>query len=110
MNFIKQFNAFFERTEFAPISGNAVLLWCTLFYIANRKRWPREFPVDNATLSMRSGLAIKPLQRARAELARGGYIIYKKGYRRIAPPKYSMPVLYKCEQYEHYGGDSNDNM
>jgi len=104
INIIKEFNGFYARLEYEPVSANAVALWFGLLYIANRSRWRAEFTVDNATLAVRSRVSERALMRARRELVQKGYIVYAKGHCRVAPARYSLPLLYEDDGGAREGG------
>lgn len=79
MNFIKQFNTFFENLLTEPLSSNAVYLYFTLFYINNKCNWKKEFTVANSTLMGLTGFDKNKIDRARNELKQKRYINYKNG-------------------------------
>jgi hypothetical protein len=79
MNFIKQFNTFFENLLTEPLSSNAVYLYFTLFYINNKCNWKREFTVANSTLMGLTGFDKNKIDRSRNELKQKGYINYQNG-------------------------------
>lgn len=79
MNFIKQFNTFFENLLTEPLGSNAVYLYFTLFYINNKCNWKKEFTVANSTLMGLTGFDKNKIDRARNELKQKRYINYKNG-------------------------------
>lgn len=79
MNFIKQFNTFFENLLTEPLSSNAVYLYFTLFYINNKCNWKKEFRVSNSTLMGLTGFDKNKVDRARNELKQKNYISYSNG-------------------------------
>lgn len=79
MNFIKQFNTFFENILTEPLSSNAVYLYFTLFYINNKCNWKKEFTVANSTLMGLTSFDKNKIDRARNELKQKRYINYKNG-------------------------------
>lgn len=79
MNFIKQFNTFFENLLTEPLSSNAVYLYFTLFYINNKCNWKREFTVANSTLMGLTSFDKNKIDRSRNELKQKGYINYQNG-------------------------------
>ncbi len=79
MNYIAQFNAYFELLLINPLSSSAQALYTNLFNINNKCNWIIEFTVANLTLQTLTGLSRQALDRARNELIQKRYISYKKG-------------------------------
>lgn len=90
MNFIKQFNTFFENLLTEPLSSNAVYLYFTLFYINNKCNWKKEFTVANSTIMGLTSFDKNKLVRARNELKQKGYINYKNGKNQIQSGTYEI--------------------
>lgn len=75
----KQFDGFYSRLDYFPISPNAISLYFAILQIAKRRLWKTNLKLSNSILTNKCGLNVSALQRARNELIQNGYIDYKKG-------------------------------
>src|SRR5699024_3766662 len=85
MNYIKQINAFYNRTEQEPLTSSGVSLWDALMHINNKALWREAFTASGPVLRLKAGLTESSFKRARKELEEKGYITWKTRGRNLAP-------------------------
>lgn len=76
--FITEFRYFHQMMPVRPLSASAQALWQYLFYRANAAYW--QFPLHLQLNELAGALRLSrsSVQRARAELAEQGYLLYKQ--------------------------------
>lgn len=107
MNYLKQNVAFFEMQLTNQLSGNAQLLYYTLFNLNNKCGFKEKFTVSNTTLCAYTKLSVASVQRAREELIENGIITYEKGMANKCgiyhlPELYSDSVVHREQQSEQH--------
>lgn len=92
----KQFDEFYSRLDYYPLSQSAISLYMAILQIAKRKKWMDNLKIANSILSNKSGgLSPSALMRARNELIQNGYIYYKKGCNQNDLSRYTIICLYE---------------
>lgn len=76
--FITEFRYFHQMMPVRPLSASAQALWQYLFYRANAAYW--QFPLHMQLNELAGALRLSrsSVQRARAELAEQGYLLYEQ--------------------------------
>lgn len=76
--FITEFRYFHQMMPVRPLSASAQALWQYLFYRANAAYW--QFPLHLQLNELAGALRLSrsSVQRARAELAQQGYLLYEQ--------------------------------
>ena len=76
--FITEFRYFHQMMPVRPLSASAQALWQYLFYRANAAYW--QFPLHLQLNELAGALRLSrsSVQRARAELAEQGYLLYEQ--------------------------------
>ena len=64
----KQFDEFYSRKDYFPISTVAISLYMAILQIAKRRNWKENLKIANSILLNKCSTIVSALQRARNEL------------------------------------------
>lgn len=74
----KQFDEFYSRLDYFPLSAVAISLYFCILQIAKKRNWQANLKIANSILMNKCSTNVTALQRARNELIQNNYILYKK--------------------------------
>lgn len=100
LNYILEIKAFYDWLESNRLTSASINLWHALMHIANKTGWQDDFSAPISTLSSKTGLERKAIQRARNQLQQAGRI-------RCIIPKGNQAVRYTIIPFSGPFWDNN---